>query len=162
MLFYKRSIREVAEAQKGKVMLMNKMDTIKNKLGAELVWEFVLKHMDKKILDEIRFDLSLQEIYNLYCFLHKEKYGDAFYLEKLVRNKNGACIEYDSIVEDMNPRYWLLIDALSEVLNVQPTCQQRYDIYCICHFIMEKEDFYTENIEPSWWEMENVEFLQKR
>jgi len=132
---------------------MRTMDTIKNKLGAEMPWECGFNHMDKKILNEIRLDLSLQEIYNLYCFLHKERYGDELYLEKLVRNKNGAYIEYDSIVVDMNPRYCLLIDALLEVLIVGPTCQQRYDMYCICHFIMEKEDFYTENIEPSWWEM---------
>lgn len=147
MLLYNRSIREGAEARKGK-----KMDTIKNKLGAEMSWEWGFKHMDKKILDDIRFDLSLQEIYKLYCFLHKEKYGDEFYLEKLVRNKNGAMIEIDSFYEEMSIDYKRQLDNFIILFSLDISFQKYYEMYCYFYKKTEHEEFILEKIERSWFE----------
>lgn len=134
------------------VEIENNIRMIKNSLGMSMTWECALKYMDKKILDEIYLDSPLQEIYNVYCFLYKEKYKSVFYLETLLRNKNGAFIEIDSFYEEMSIDYKKQLDNFISLFSLDISFQKYYEMYCYFYKKMEHEEFILEKIERNWIE----------
>ncbi len=128
---------------------------IKNALGAKISFNLIKKNMYvdfiTPLLDK---NLTSQEIYDFYCNKHKNHFGNVFYFEKLIRNKNGALLEYSDVIEVMDPYYKETLELAVLISGQEITCQQFYEMYCLMHKRIEKEEFFTEEIEQTFFDRE--------
>lgn len=132
--------------RKGKEMRKN-MEMIKNSLGAKISFNLIKKNMYVDLLSPLLDkNLTLQEIYDSYCVKHKNYFGFDFYFEKVIRNKNGALLEYSDAIEKMDPYYKETLELVVLISGQEITCQQFYEMYCLMHKRIEKEEFFTEEI----------------